>query len=190
MSFLLNPAALLRLAGQSLPDPQGVARLMLAQHLPRPVLWQFFALQTVLSAMVKLAILSGFARQTGLTLPDYAGFGLAWSEALVGGITAALLYYIGRAFGGAGQFNGALTLVIWLQFILMLIYSASIGLSVLLPALSGLAMMATAAVVMWLMVHFVAELHGFRSRAQVFPGVVATLFLAGLALSALGLQWR
>lgn len=185
MMFLLDPVALLRLARQSVSDPRGGARAMLALDLPRPVLLQFYLLLQVLSAMVKVVYFAIAPEPEGVEIPPGASISFTLFEAMVGLIAAFAAYRIGRAFGGRGTFDQALTLVIWAQFILFLVNIVQLGVLLVLPPMVDLINIAAIALFFWLMVHFVSELHDFKSPGLVFVGILLSLFALAILLSIL-----
>ena len=56
---------------------------------------------------------------------------------------------------------------------------------VLVPPLAGILALAEVALFFWLLVHFVAELHGFKSLVATFAGVLGGLCLLILALAVI-----
>ncbi len=83
MTFLLNPGTLLRMARQTVRDPRTGARTMMELNLPRPVLWQFFLLTLVISAMMKVIAydLPVFANEA---IPEGMAIRITMLEAVVG----------------------------------------------------------------------------------------------------------
>jgi len=192
MMFLLSPVALLRLARDSVSNPRDGARDMMALDLPRPVVLQFYLLLQVLSAMVKVLSAMVKVNPEGVELPPGASISFTMFEAVIGLVGAYAAYRIGRAFGGGGTFDQALTLVTWAQFILFLVNIVQLGVLLILPPLVDLINIAAIALFFWLMVNFVSELHGFKSPGLVFVGILLSIFalviLLSIAFSAVGLR--
>lgn len=192
MTFLLDPIALLRLARQSVSDPRNGARFMMDLNLPRQVLLQFYLLLQVLSAMVKVVYFSVAPAPDGVELPPDAAITFTLFEAMIGLFAAFLAERVGRAFGGHGTFDQALTLVVWAQFIFLVVNILQIGVLLVLPPLVDIINIIAVALFFWLMVNFITELHGFTSPGLVFAGVLLTLFATAILLSilfsALGLR--
>ncbi|MCB1368801.1 MAG: YIP1 family protein [Rhodobacteraceae bacterium] len=192
MTDLLHLPYLLRLARATLSDPRAGARHIIALNLPRGILMQFYLLELVLSAMSSVVFLTLAATpDQGAVPPDVAIFYTAF-EGLIGLVIAFGTYRIGQAFGGSGRFEHAFALIIWTQFILLCFSVLQIGVLVVLPPLTDVVSIAALALFFWLLVNFVAELHGFRSLGLVFVGIIASLvglaILLSILLSALGLR--
>ena len=158
---------------------------MMALDLPRPVLLQFYVLLQVLSAMVKVIYFAIAPTPEGVDLPPGASISFTLFEAVIGLVAAFAAYRIGRAFGGRGTFDQALTLVIWAQFILFLVNIVQIGMLLILPPMVDLINIVAIALFFWLMVNFVTELHDFKSPGLVFVGILVSLFALAILLSIL-----
>lgn len=189
MGLLINRAVL------SLRDPQGGARWVLAQGIPRGTAWELLVLVLVLSTALALA-----AEVVGLADPvlrdneDGESFtfvlGLINMAVLTGAVF--LIDGAGRMFGGKGDQAGAVMIVVWLQFILMLLQVVQYAALIALPPLAALISLFALIMVFWLPTNFIAELHGFTSRVAVFFGLMAisivVLILVSIVLASLGLD--
>lgn len=176
-------ASLVRL---TLRSPREAAGLLLRLGLSAQSAWSALALLAVASALV----MSGVSALTPMTGPEgeampvpgpffwagMLGFGMA--------VTALLMQGVGRWRGGSGTLPGAVLLVAWLQVIQLGLVFVEILLLGLLPPLAGLVEIASVVIYLWLLTHFVAELHGFRSVGLVLGGVLAT-FLVMVVVMAL-----
>ena len=192
MSLLLSPRALLRLACDSVSDPRGGARFLMGLNLPQSVVLQFYLLIMVLSAMLKVVYFGAAPMPEGYDIPPEAAVSYTIFEAVLGLGFALAAHLIGRGFGGSGSFLQALTLVTWVQFVLLLVSAAQIVLAFVMPPLVDLTSLFAVALFFWLMTHFITELHGFSSPGLVFAGILLTFFglaiLLTILLSALGLR--
>jgi hypothetical protein len=94
------------------------------------------------------------------------------------------IWRLGRARGGQGGMDDSVALVAWLQFVMLVLQVATLAAQVLVPPLAGLLGLVEVGLFFWLLVNFVAELHGFRSLVATFVGVLAALCLliVGMAL--------
>ncbi|MGQ0565767.1 MAG: YIP1 family protein [Gemmobacter sp.] len=183
----LSLPALLMQVRDTLREPRAGARRILALRLAAPVAW---------SAVVLLACVS--------TLLAYLSFYLSpaetrafFAQAMAVPLRTAFLqlfvwvagtfaiYRLGRARGGRGTMDEAVALVAWLQFVMLVLQSVTLVAQLLVPPLAGLLALAEVAVFFWLLVSFVAELHGFRSLAATFAGVLAGLFALFLVLAVI-----
>jgi hypothetical protein len=94
-------------------------------------------------------------------------------------------HMIGRAMGGTGTLPEGILLITWLQFIMVCLQVVQTLALVVLPPLAGLIGIAGLAIFLWLLTHFIAALHGFKSLAQVFVMVLVSAFGLAFVLSIL-----
>ena len=97
-------------------------------------------------------------------------------------LSVVLVYQVGRLFGGRGSFPDALLIVVWLQFLMLILQVAQLVAGLVSPALAGIIGMVGFGVFLWLMTTFIAELHAFPSRGFVFLGMVLTCLAVGFLL--------
>lgn len=145
------------------------------------------ALVAVLSAL-----LSSLALRLAPLLPDPTVAAVFASPLILvllqGGVllaTAMLVHAVGHAFGGRGRFSDALVLMAWIEAVLLVLQVAQIAALVLLPPLADIAGIFAVVALLWLMAHFVAELHGFASAGAVLMGLIATFLALSMALAIL-----
>lgn len=181
------------MALQTVPEPRKVARDVMAFPAPRGVLWQILAL--ILVSMTFLAVLSTVVfpvdpGEVGAMLgedeltPVFADpllTGLVQAVTAVGMVAA--IFWIGRALGGTGSFDDALLTVIWLHFVLLLLQIGILVLGLFAPGLGLLLTLLSFVMTFWLLSHFIAEMHGFRSAGAVFAGIMMVLLVLAVALS-------
>ena len=183
--------ALMRLFGDTVIDPRGVARRELLARLPMNARWLALAVVVVLSVLLGHVTLRLTMAPTGMMGGLLAGpFA---SLVLQGGvllIMALAAHQVGRLMGGGGNFPDALLLIAFLQGIMLVIQVLQIAALLLLPPLSGILSLFGFAVFLWVLTGFVAEMHGFRSLLGVMGMIVATAFgmafLIALILAMLG----
>lgn len=192
MSDLLHLPSLLRMARATLTDPREGARHIMGLALPRGILMQFYVLELVLSAMSSVLFLSLAPMPDGMAIPAETAVIYTAFEGMVGLIIAFGAFRIGQAFGGYGSFEQAFALVIWAQFILLCFSVIQLVALFVLPPLTDVISIAALALFFWLMVNFVAELHGFTSLGLVFAGIIVSLLglaiLLSILFSAMGLS--
>lgn len=95
-------------------------------------------------------------------------------------LTAGLVHFLGRAWGGHGRLEEAVLAVAWLQLFMLVLQLAEMAATLIgLPQLSVLAALVSVAVFPWLLNMFVTEVHGFHSPVKVFLGIL--LCTAGLS---------
>ncbi|MDO5703653.1 MAG: Yip1 family protein [Paracoccus sp. (in: a-proteobacteria)] len=174
-------------------DPERAARALCSLNLPMAVRWMALALIVSLSALLTwgASMLFPVEVETGMNSAVAQPLMIAGVQFAVLSVTALLMAVVGRSFGGTGDFPDALLLIIWIEFILLLVQCAQVVLMLLFPVIASLMWLVAAAIFVWLMVHFTKALHGFDSAAKVAFGIFATFLAAGMVmaviLSSLGL---
>lgn len=175
----------------SFRDPRGVARALIRLHLGTGTAAMALALMAVLSAL-----LSSLALRLAPLVPDPAVAAVFASPlvlvVLQGGVllvTAMLVHGVGRAFGGKGRFSDALVLMAWIEAVLLLLQLAQIAALLLLPPLADIAGIFAVLAFLWLMAHFVAELHGFASAGAVLMAMIATFLAISMVLAILAIAF-
>ncbi len=174
---------LLGLAVETIKNPREGASTILNFAPPREAIWYMLALVVVLSVILAqataLLVSGGGANGPFALSPLMLGF-------VQGGLLLVMIYatfWIGRAFGGTGSFEETMLLVTWLQFILVCLQVAQTLAMVLLPPFAGLIGIAALFLFFWLLVNFVAILHGFASLGMVFAGIILSFFGIGFGLA-------
>lgn len=196
MTHLLSLGPLLRLARDTVSNPREGAETILSLGLPRQALWLAFALVIVLSMLLGdlLYVLADVSQDGPLTGP------IAGAPVIMGLLQAAFLVlmthamtHIGRFFGGTGQFDEALVLVVWLQFIFICVQIVQLVAVLVIPPVAGVISILALGLFFWLLVNFIATLHGFASLGKVFGmtilSAVAILFTLSLVLTMLGITF-
>ena len=194
MSDLMQPGQLLRMARQTVSNPRDGAAVILKLHLPMRALWLAFGLVIVLSMFLgeAVALLMGPPDQAAMP-PE-----MMVSPITMGVIQAAFLFLvahgiarIGQLFGGSGDFQGALALIVWLQFIFLVVQVIQLAAMLVVPPVAGLITILAMGLFFWLLVNFIATLHGFSSLGLIFVMTILTafgfVFVLSLVLMMLGL---
>lgn len=175
---------LLELVRFTLQRPREGARMVMRADLPNRARWVALALTAVCSALLAHVAFSLMPAQTmtefGGTPPAPFTTALVQAGLMVASVQA--VYWIGRWFGGQGRFEDALILMVWLQFILLVLQVLQIVVQVILPPLASVVGMASVGVFLWLLSHFVAELHGFASARTTFFGIMGVFLGLGVIL--------
>jgi hypothetical protein len=194
MSDLMQPGQLLRMARHTVSNPRDGAAVILKLHLPMRALWLAFGLGIVLSMFLgeAVALLMGPPDQAAMP-PE-----MMVSPITMGVIQAAFLFLvahgiarIGQLFGGSGDFQGALALIVWLQFIFLVVQVIQLAAMLVVPPVAGLITILAMGLFFWLLVNFIATLHGFSSLGLIFVMTILTafgfVFVLSLVLTMLGL---
>ena len=179
---------ILTLTQLTLQNPRQATRALLAEGVPMPARTAGLLLVAVVSALLasiqirmspqELDPISTFLLASPFRAAIFQGLFLALSVVLV--------HRVGRAFGGQGSFPDALLIVVWLQLLMLALQGLQLVATVIAPPFAGIIGMGGIVLFLWLMTAFIAELHGFASRARVFVGMavtgIATGFLLGIVL--------
>jgi hypothetical protein len=176
----------LRLARFSVQNPRDGARRIMAMDLPMNARWAALALMAVASALLAHVVFS-MAVMSDPSLAPAIPSPLS-TAVLQGGVllvTVWLVHWVGRRRGGQGTLGNAVSLVAWLQFIMLLVQVTQIVVLLLIPPLGAMIGFAAIGLLLWLMTNFVAELHGFRSLGAVFAGIIVTLVALAFGLAIL-----
>ncbi|MFN7223566.1 MAG: YIP1 family protein [Paracoccaceae bacterium] len=183
----LSLATLLSLARFTVQNPRQGARMVMQANLPVVARWVALALMAIVSAL--LAHLAFALMPAQVQLAMEGAMSSPFTSTLMQGVLMLVsvfaIHYIGRWRGGSGRFEDALILMVWLQFILLILQVVQIVVQVLIPPAAILVGYASVGVFLWLLSNFVAELHGFSSVLKTFFGVVLALIATGFLLAIL-----
>ena len=194
MSDLMQPGQLLRMARHTVSNPRDGAAVILKLHLPMRALWLAFGLVIVLSMFLGEAVALFMGPPDQAAMPPE----MMVSPITMGVIQAAFLFLvahgmarIGHLFGGSGDFQGALALIVWLQFIFLVVQVIQLAAMLVVPPVAGLITILAMGLFFWLLVNFIATLHGFSSLGLIFVMTILTafgfVFVLSLVLTMLGL---
>ena len=191
LSEILTLSGLWRHTRDTIRAPQEAAQAVLALNLPRNVLWLGLALVITLSTLLASAVLLMVPMpEAGAGVPMPIVMGIVQAVFLV--LVSLGIAVIGARFGGQGDFDGALALMVWLQAVFLVvqafqIVAIAIGLSVLADIVS----LASIPLFFWLMAQFVTVVHGFSSVWKTFWAIIMFLiafaFLLSLVVTSFGL---
>ena len=190
----LNLPMLMQLVAVSIRTPREAARMIIAIDLPRALRWQVLFLFVLIGAI--LAVFLTYLITGHAVL--YVGFiqvqpiAAAMVTASGSVLTVFAIYWVGRALGGTGHFADAISVVAWLQFVVVTFQVAQLAVFIVMPPLAAVIDLAGTLLSIWLLTNFIAELHGFKSLSKVFVMILVTLFAfafgLSLILTAIGLS--
>ena len=176
---------LLTLARFTLQSPREGAALVMRADVPMPARWVALVLMAVMSSV--LAHLS-----FGMMPPEaQAQMGTAMSSPFRTALFQLALmlasvhavYWVGRWRGGTGSFADALILMVWLQFILLMLQVLQIMVQLVLPPAADLIGLLSVGIFLWLLSSFIAELHKFSSVGKTFLGVIGFMLALGVVMA-------
>lgn len=175
----------------SLRDPRAAAQALFALNLPREARRIGFVLVVVLSAALGTLAEVVFSFVTKVDLgPAQSPVPLALMQ---GGLLlygAMMITFMGQRSGGSGRFSDALLALSWIEFVLILGQIVQMLVMVFFPLVSVVVTLGLIGLMFWMLVNFVAVLHGFDNllavTAGVIVGFIASALLAGIVLVSLG----
>ncbi|MBF9025911.1 hypothetical protein HKCCD6035_10200 [Rhodobacterales bacterium HKCCD6035] len=190
LSEILTLSGLWRHTRDTIRAPQEAAQAVLALNLPRNVLWLGLALVITLSTLLASAVLLMVPMpEAGAGVPMPVVMGIVQAVFLV--LVSLGIAVIGARFGGKGDFDGALALMVWLQAVFLVVQAFQIAaIAIGLSVLADIVSLASIPLFFWLMAQFVAVLHGFSSVWKTFWAIIMFLiafaFLLSLVVTSFG----
>ncbi len=183
----MNPSLqdLLSLARFTVQSPREGARKVIGAQVPVSARWAAFALMAVLSSVlahVSFGVMPAEMKaQMGAAMAS--PFRTALLQAALMLVAANAIVWIGRWRGGVGRFDDVLILMVWLQFILLILQVVQVVVQMVLPQLADVVGFASIAIFLWLLSNFVAEVHKFKSVGLTFLGVILSMLAMGFVLA-------
>ncbi len=172
-------------AALSFRNPREGAAWVIGQRLPLSVAATALALTALVSAILTSAVFLAFGLQDTPELGAMARSPLVMAavQILVQLLGSLAIFHIGRQFGGRGSLPGTMAVMAWLEALMILLQCAQVLLLVLIPGFAEAFGFIGAALFFWLLTQFITELHGFRSAATVFLGVIGFGILLSILLT-------
>lgn len=183
----LNLPSLLSAARFTVTDPRSAARMVISMGLPLQAALMALLLTSVLSAIlahVSFALLPADAR-AGFEGMMASPLRTAVVQMIVACAGAFAAHVLGRWRGGRGTMPQTVALLAWLQFVMLILQVAQIAAEIVLPPFALVLAYVSVGLFLWLLVHFVMELHGFRSAAATTFGILGTMLLLGFLMALL-----
>lgn len=174
---------------ETIRAPRDAAQRILALDLPRQTLWEALALGVVLTVVVIVSMV--LAAPIDPTDPTEAALQEMYAQPIpvvIGQmISAVTMVYaialVGRWFGGAGTFDGALALVAWHQIFLLCMALGGILVGMVFPPILSLMLFAMIGLYFYVLTQFVCALHGFGNALVVFLMILVSFFAILIAVS-------
>lgn len=157
----------------SITDPATAARQILSLSLGRDVLWLALLLAVVLNTLV-LMVSNLLAPGASDLVPAILLSPVVYAALLCVVLLATVvsLHKVGQSMGGTGRFYDVMALIVWLQYLRVMVNVAVIVLLYVLPALSMLLGMAASIVGLYILLHFINQAHALGSLMRA-AGVLA-----------------
>lgn len=181
----MSARAIFDLVMLSVQNPRSAARYILSLGVPGQARWLlalFVSISSVVLTYVGINLLPP-AQNAFMMLAMSSPVRTAILQTAFLLITVIGVHRIGRWRGGKGNFADSLLLVGWVQFILLCLQAVQLAALIVLPPLSEVIGIIGLVVSLWMLTHFIAELHGFQSAGRVFVGLIGSVFVAAMAAS-------
>lgn len=188
----LTLASLMTMVRRTVTNPREGAEEILSLGIPREASMIALALVVVLSILLSqltnILIVARGGQLVESFLTNPVAMGLLQMALLV--VMAIAIFIISRAMGGRGSFDEGLLLVVWLQFIMIVLQAIQTVSILIAPFLASVIALLGIGLFLWLLTHFIAVIHGFKSLPQVFVMIIvssfALIFLASIVLAIFG----
>lgn len=186
----LSPLTLMRAVRDTLVDPQAAAQAVMGLRLSAAQGVMALALTAVLATLLTALIQAFMGPIDDQSMQDLFNrpFILALSQFALMIVGAALMWRVGQMFGGKGSFAQSLSLVAWLEVVLILLQVAGLVVQLVVPLLALPVGFASIFAFLYLLTHFTAALNGFTSLPKTFFGILGTVF-AVLILASIALMF-
>ncbi|WP_377187734.1 YIP1 family protein [Ruegeria meonggei] len=183
----MNFVAFANLAVLTLTNPVDAARQLMAIRPGREVLWLAFFLAVVLNCLVQVGLGNFIPTPAGQALPPPDPIYLILIRS-AGAIFLSIMTFLffGRLLGGVGSFDDIMILTVWLQYLQIAAQFLILIVTIQLPFLMLMFLLATAVLSLYVTLHFLNEAHKFGSLWKSFgvillSGTVALLFVLMLS---------
>ncbi|MGH1369104.1 MAG: Yip1 family protein [Maritimibacter sp.] len=182
----IEPGYLLGMVMQTIAEPRKVARELFDLQIERGALWMILILVLTLSSGLSVLIGTFFPPDPAFDGTIFANpFMTSIAEASLGIIGVFLVFWVGRMTGGTGRFEDAIMTLAWMEFVLLMFAMITILVMLFAPAIGLLLWVMGTVTSFWVLSHFTAEMHGFKSALSVFFGIVLTCFVILLVVSVM-----
>ena len=174
----MNAAGLIQLAIMTITHPGQAARQLLQVRPGKEALWLAFCLAVVLNVLVQTGVQALIPAPPGTVVePQSVAADLAWSAGAMMFSTVVFLL-VGRFLGGVASFEDLLLLTVWLQFLQVAAMFVALLISLVLPFLMAMFLLATAIISLYVTLHFLNEAHKFGSLLKSFGVIILTALVA------------
>ena len=176
-----------QLGVRSIPDPRGVLGELRRRNYSVRDMAMAAALVAALGVIFfeGTMLLAPVEGQDGTLLGITSPIGAFVFQYAMILVTAVVVFFGGRMFGGKAGFNDSLLAVTWLQFVMLLVQVVQMVALILVPPLGLLVFMTALILLVYLLVNFIMEIHGFKNPMAVVAGVIGAFFAIALVLSIL-----
>ena len=175
--------ALTALTVTSIKEPAMAARRLLSMELEQGTLWTALLLMAVLNTLIQQ--ISNLFIDIPTPLLQLFDVAIIYFIFVAGGLILIVfaIFWTGRIFGGRGRLEDIMVVIVWLQFLRVLVQASALILLLTIPFVSFFFVIGATIVGCWIFVHFVNEAHEFDSL-----GKSAVVLIAAFAAMLVGLS--
>lgn len=175
------------LLGETFREPKEAMRRIMAMDLPANVPWMILIIIVCLSVLMSKLAMAMVPAEEVVGPSPFPDSPLLLAIVMWLGIVIVVLctHYIGRAFGGTGTFEDSLRAGIWFQTVMVALQVAQLVVFIISPVFAVLLGYAVLCFGIWIMVNFIAAIHGFTSNGHVLLGLIVSVFGVAFGLSLL-----
>ncbi len=166
------------------------ARRLLSMDLEQGTLWTALLLMAVLNTLIQQ--ISNLFIDIPTPLLQLFDVAIIYFIFVAGGLILIVfaIFWTGRIFGGRGRLEDIMVVIVWLQFLRVLVQASALILLLTIPFVSFFFVIGATIVGCWIFVHFVNEAHEFdslgRSAVVLIAAFAAMLVGLSLLLSLVG----
>ncbi|MCY4150754.1 MAG: Yip1 family protein [Aestuariivita sp.] len=176
--------ALTDLAVTSVKEPAAAARRLLSMDLEQSTLWTALLLMAVLNTLIQQV--SNLFIDIPTPLLRLFDVAIIYFLFVAGGLILIVfaVFWTGRIFGGRGSLEDIMVVIVWLQFLRVLVQASALILLLTIPFVSFLFVIGATMIGCWIFVHFVNEAHEFDNLGKSAVVLIAAFagMLVGLSL--------
>lgn len=164
--------------------PGEAAQLVLGTHMARRDIYMALIAGAALNAVITGLSLLIFPLPAGW--PGFIANPISYFVISAGGLAlfAHIVTWSGRAMGGHGEVDDLMKLMVWLQYVRVVLQAGGLALSVAVPVLAGIYSLVVTGISLWIVLHFIQAGHrlaGLGNAAVVlfitFVGLIVSLSL-------------
>jgi len=170
---------------ETMRTPDSAARSVLKTKIARSELWMGLVAASALNAVI-----------TGLTItivplpgnwPTLFNSPIAYFIMVVGGLVllAHILTWAGRAIGGKGSLDDMLKLMVWMQFVRVVLQAVGLCLMLMIPLVAAIFSLITGLWSVWILMNFVKVGHKLATLMTALMVIFVTFLGMVIGLSVL-----
>lgn len=173
------------LAMLSVSDPAAAARQLMSMQIPRNILWSALFLVATLNTIIFTIsdlLVPGPTPLGSLFSTPFTVFGM-----VAGGLflTVYSIFWTGRVMGGKAAVDDIMVLIVWLQFLRLLVQAAVLVLVLTIPLASALLVLVAVVMGLYMLLHFVKQAHQLESLGYAAGIAIVSMLIPVMGLAVL-----